>query len=172
MKSLPDLSVSKAVDMATGFESALAEHVVNNLIRSTTISLERLHSEGPHRLPEWWCSVVSQLLMIGKSILSSSNKTQEANVDVVLGAGELSLLVENTSVVQLGLVRNVIILKDSTTIIGDAASKDGLQVHGGSPFDNMSRNLFWEKQLQRLQIGVCYAEASNWESTTSSSFYP
>ncbi|KAM1136220.1 hypothetical protein ACFX2B_033961 [Malus domestica] len=70
--------------------------------------------------------------MIGKSILSSSNKTQEANVDVVLGAGDLSLLVENTSVEQLGLVRNVIILKDSTTIIGDAASEDGLQVHGGS----------------------------------------
>ncbi|KAM1151631.1 hypothetical protein ACFX19_034936 [Malus domestica] len=65
--------------------------------------------------------------MIGKSILSSSNKTQEANVDVVLGAGDLSLLVENTSVEQLGLVRNVIILKDSTTIIGDAASEDGLQ---------------------------------------------
>ncbi|KAM1264358.1 hypothetical protein ACFX2J_034175 [Malus domestica] len=53
MKSLHDLSVSKAVDMVTGFKSALAEHVVNNLIRSTTISLERLHSEGPHRLPEW-----------------------------------------------------------------------------------------------------------------------
>ncbi|KAM1030511.1 hypothetical protein TB1_033719 [Malus domestica] len=53
MKSLHDLSVSKAVDMVTGFESALAEHVVNNLIRSTTISLERLHSEGPYRLPEW-----------------------------------------------------------------------------------------------------------------------
>ncbi|KAM1790334.1 hypothetical protein TB2_033850 [Malus domestica] len=110
--------------------------------------------------------------MIGKSILSSSNKTQEANVDVVLGAGDLSLLVENTSVEQLGLVRNVIILKDSTTIIGDAASEDGLQVPGGSPFDNMSRNLFWEKQLQRLKIGVCYAKASNWESATSSSFYP
>ncbi|KAM1790333.1 hypothetical protein ACFX12_034415 [Malus domestica] len=119
MKSLHDLSVSKAVDMATG-----------------------------------------------------SNKTQEANVDVVLGAGDLSLLVENTSVEQLGLVRNVIILKDSTTIIGDAASEDGLQVPGGSPFDNMSRNLFWEKQLQRLKIGVCYAKASNWESATSSSFYP
>ncbi|XP_009369863.2 uncharacterized protein LOC103959239 [Pyrus x bretschneideri] len=87
MESLHDLSVSKAVDMVTGFESALAGHVVNNIIRSTTVRLERLHSERLHRLPEWWCSAVSQLLMIGKSILSSSNKSQEANVNVVLGAG-------------------------------------------------------------------------------------
>ncbi|CAN6703693.1 unnamed protein product [Malus baccata var. baccata] len=101
MKSLHDLSVNKAVDMAT-----------------------------------------------------SSNKTQEANVDVVLGAGDLSLLVENNSVEQLGFVRKVTIFKDSTSIIGDAASKDGLQVHGVSPFDIMGRTLFWEKQLQGLQMGA------------------
>ncbi|KAM1158781.1 hypothetical protein ACFX15_031415 [Malus domestica] len=89
MKSLHDLSVYKAVDMATRFESAL-----------------------------------------------------EANVDVVLGTGDLSLLVENTSVEQLGFVRKVTIFKDSTSIIGDAASKDGLQVHGVSPFDIMGKNLF------------------------------
>ncbi|KAM1084611.1 hypothetical protein ACFX2I_022803 [Malus domestica] len=99
--------------------------------------------------------------MIGKSILSSSNKTQEANVNVVLGASDLSLLVENISVEQLGLARKVTIFTDSTTIIGDAASKDGLQVHGGSPFDIIGRNHFLEKQLQGLQIGACYAEASN-----------
>ncbi|KAM1368440.1 hypothetical protein PS1_001768 [Malus domestica] len=117
MKSLHDLSVNKAVDMATRFDSAL-------------------------------------LLMIGKSLLSSSNKTQEANVDVVLGAGDLSLLVENNSIEQLGFVRKVTIFKDSTSIIGDAASKDGLQVHGVSPFDIMGRTLFWEKQLQGLQMGA------------------
>ncbi|KAM1224666.1 hypothetical protein COP2_044701 [Malus domestica] len=101
MKRLHDLSVNKAVDMATRFESAL-----------------------------------------------------EANVDAVLGTGDPSLLVENTSVEQLGFVRKVTIFKDSTSIIGDAASKDGLQVHGVSPFDIMGRNLFWEKQLQRLQMGA------------------
>ncbi|KAM0979331.1 hypothetical protein ACFX1X_015460 [Malus domestica] len=147
MKRLHDLSVNKAVDMATRFESALVGHV-NNIICSTTVRLERLHSD------DWWCSAISQLLMIGKSILSSSNKTQEANVDAVLGTGDPSLLVENTSVEQLGFVRNVTIFKDSTSIIGDAASKDGLQVHGVSPFDIMGRNLFWEKQLQRLQMGA------------------
>ena len=163
MKSLHDLSMIKAVDMAIGFESALAGHHVHKIIRSTTVRSERLHSMWVHRLAEWWCSVVFQPLMIGKSVLSSSNKTQEANVDVVLGTGDLSLLVENTSVEQLGLVKMVTIFKDSTTIIGDEASKDELQVHGGPPFDNMGRNLFWGKQLQRLQIGPCYAEASYWE---------
>ncbi|KAM1721408.1 hypothetical protein ACFX12_022950 [Malus domestica] len=51
MESLHDLSVSKAMDMVTGFKSALAGHV-NNIIRSTTVRLERLHSEGLYRLPE------------------------------------------------------------------------------------------------------------------------
>ncbi|KAM0968617.1 hypothetical protein COP1_017015 [Malus domestica] len=101
MKSLHDLSLNKAVDMATRFESAL-----------------------------------------------------EANVDVVLGVSDLSLLVENTSVEQLGFFSKVTIFKDSISIIGDAASKDGLQVHGVSPFDIMGKNLFWEKQLQRLQMGA------------------
>ncbi|CAN6547247.1 unnamed protein product [Malus baccata var. baccata] len=89
MKSLNDLSMNKAVDMATRFESALVGRV-NNIICSTT----------------------------------------------------------------LGFVRKVTIFKDSISIIGDATSKDGLQVHGVSPFDIMGRNLFWEKQLQRLQMGA------------------
>ncbi|XP_030447891.1 ruBisCO large subunit-binding protein subunit alpha [Syzygium oleosum] len=42
-------------------------------------------------------------------------------------ASDLGLLVENTSVEQLGLARKVTISKDSTTIIADAASKDELQ---------------------------------------------
>ncbi|KAH7542671.1 ruBisCO large subunit-binding protein subunit alpha [Ziziphus jujuba] len=42
-------------------------------------------------------------------------------------ASDLGLLVENTSVEQLGLARKVTISKDSTTLIADAASKDELQ---------------------------------------------
>ncbi|XP_030961511.1 ruBisCO large subunit-binding protein subunit alpha [Quercus lobata] len=42
-------------------------------------------------------------------------------------ASDLGLLIENTSVEQLGLARKVTISKDSTTIIADAASKDELQ---------------------------------------------
>lgn len=42
-------------------------------------------------------------------------------------ASDLGLLIENTSVEQLGLARKVTITKDSTTIIADAASKDEIQ---------------------------------------------
>ncbi|XP_022985565.1 ruBisCO large subunit-binding protein subunit alpha-like isoform X1 [Cucurbita maxima] len=42
-------------------------------------------------------------------------------------ANDLGLLVENTSIEQLGLARKVTISKDTTTIIADAASKDELQ---------------------------------------------
>ncbi|KAK1373583.1 ruBisCO large subunit-binding protein subunit alpha [Heracleum sosnowskyi] len=42
-------------------------------------------------------------------------------------ASDLSLLVENTSVEQLGVARKITITKDSTTIIADAASKDEIQ---------------------------------------------
>lgn len=42
-------------------------------------------------------------------------------------ASDLGLLVENTSIEQLGIARKVTIAKDSTTLIADAASKDELQ---------------------------------------------
>ncbi|KAK4779509.1 hypothetical protein SAY87_015615 [Trapa incisa] len=42
-------------------------------------------------------------------------------------ASDMGLLVENTTVEQLGIARKVIITKDSTTIIADAASKDEVQ---------------------------------------------
>ncbi|XP_038901720.1 ruBisCO large subunit-binding protein subunit alpha [Benincasa hispida] len=42
-------------------------------------------------------------------------------------ANDLGLLVENTTIEQLGLARKVTISKDTTTIIADAASKDELQ---------------------------------------------
>ncbi|WVZ02531.1 hypothetical protein V8G54_023337 [Vigna mungo] len=42
-------------------------------------------------------------------------------------ASDLGLLVESTSVEQLGLARKVTVSKDSTTIIADAATKDELQ---------------------------------------------
>ncbi|KAM1760366.1 hypothetical protein EV1_003078 [Malus domestica] len=84
MKSLHDSSVSKAADMAAGFTSALAGQAVNDIIQRTTGRLESLHSEGVHRLSELCCSAVSQLLMLGKSIISSANKTQAEDVDADL----------------------------------------------------------------------------------------
>ncbi|CAN6555013.1 unnamed protein product [Malus baccata var. baccata] len=84
MKSLHDSSVSKAADMAAGFTSALAGQAVNDIIQRTTGRLESLHSEGVHRLSELCCSAVSQLLMLGKSVISSANKTQAEDVDADL----------------------------------------------------------------------------------------
>lgn len=42
-------------------------------------------------------------------------------------ASDMGLLVENTTVEQLGIARKVTITKDSTTFIADAASKDEVQ---------------------------------------------
>lgn len=81
LKSLHDSSLSKAADMAAGFNSALAGLTVNDIIQRTTGRLEALHSEGVHRLSEICCFAVSQLLMLGKSMISSANKNQEQNAD-------------------------------------------------------------------------------------------
>lgn len=86
MKSLHDSSVSKAADMAAGFTSALAGLAVNDIIQRTTGRLESLHSEGVHRLSELCCSAVSQLLMLGKSIISNANKVQAEDMDADLGS--------------------------------------------------------------------------------------
>ncbi|EXB63670.1 hypothetical protein L484_027013 [Morus notabilis] len=84
IKDLHDSSVSKAADMAAGFTSALAGLAVNDIVHRTTGRLESLHSEGVHRLSEMCCSAVSQLLMLGKSIISGANKDQEdADADVL-----------------------------------------------------------------------------------------
>ncbi|XP_057996360.1 uncharacterized protein LOC110637459 isoform X2 [Hevea brasiliensis] len=81
MKNLHDSSVNKAADMAAGFTSALAGLTANDIVQRTAGRLETLHSEGVHRLSEMCSSAVSQLLMLGKSIISTANKVQEEDVD-------------------------------------------------------------------------------------------
>ncbi|XP_022727073.1 uncharacterized protein LOC111282998 [Durio zibethinus] len=81
MKNLHDSSVSKAADMAAGFKNILAGLAVNDIIQRTTGRLELLHSEGVHRLSEMCCFAVSQLLMLGKSVISSANKVQDEDAD-------------------------------------------------------------------------------------------
>ncbi|XP_062092309.1 uncharacterized protein LOC133798123 [Humulus lupulus] len=81
IKDLHDSSVSKAADMAAGFTSALSGQAVTDIIQRTTGRVESLHSEGVHRLSEMCCSAVSQLLMLGKSIISGANKVQEDEDD-------------------------------------------------------------------------------------------
>lgn len=77
MKILHDSSVSKAADMAAGFTSALAGLTANDIIQRTAGRLDSLHSEGVHRLSEMCCFAVSQLLLLGKSIISNANKVEE-----------------------------------------------------------------------------------------------
>ncbi|GAV67123.1 hypothetical protein CFOL_v3_10632 [Cephalotus follicularis] len=81
MKNLHDSSVCKAADMAAGFTGALAGQTVNDIIQRTAGRLESLHSEGVHRLSEMCCFAVSQLLLLGKSIISNSNKAQDEESD-------------------------------------------------------------------------------------------
>ncbi|XP_059653936.1 uncharacterized protein LOC132300738 isoform X2 [Cornus florida] len=81
IKNLHDLSVSKAAEMAAGFTNALAGLNANDIIQRTAGRLDSLHSEGVHRLSEMCCFAVSQLLMLGKSIISSANKVQDEDVD-------------------------------------------------------------------------------------------
>ncbi|KAB1207190.1 hypothetical protein CJ030_MR7G011511 [Morella rubra] len=81
MKNLHNSSVSKAADMAAGFTSALTGLPIDDMIQRTAGRLESLHSEGVHRLSEMCCFAVSQLLMLGKSIISDANKAQDENAD-------------------------------------------------------------------------------------------
>ncbi|XP_057741000.1 uncharacterized protein LOC130958117 [Arachis stenosperma] len=80
-KNLHDSSVNKAAEMAAGFTNVLAGLAVNDIIQRTTGRLESLHSEGVHRLSEMCCFSVSQLLMLGKSIISCANKIEDGEVD-------------------------------------------------------------------------------------------
>ncbi|XP_030957620.1 uncharacterized protein LOC115979695 [Quercus lobata] len=81
MKKLHDSSVSTAADMAVGFTNALAGVAVNDMIQRTAGRIDSLHSEGVHRLSEMCCFAVSQLLMLGKSILSNASKVQDEVAD-------------------------------------------------------------------------------------------
>ncbi|CAN6297854.1 unnamed protein product [Urochloa humidicola] len=76
MKKLCETSVSKAAKMAAGFTTALGGLSPNDIIKRTTNRLETIHSEGVHRLSEMCCLAVSQLLVLGKSVISSANKSK------------------------------------------------------------------------------------------------
>ncbi|KAK1300531.1 hypothetical protein QJS10_CPB13g00183 [Acorus calamus] len=81
IKIMRDSSVSKAADMAAGFTAALGGIATNEIIQRTADRLETIHSEGVHRLSELCCFAVSQLLMLGKSVISSANKSQNEDTE-------------------------------------------------------------------------------------------
>ncbi|GJN23389.1 hypothetical protein PR202_gb11034 [Eleusine coracana subsp. coracana] len=76
MKKLCESSISKAAKMAAGFTSALGGLSPNEIIKRTTNRLETIHSEGVHKLSEMCCLAVSQLLVLGKSVISAANKSK------------------------------------------------------------------------------------------------
>ncbi|CAM8914087.1 unnamed protein product [Rhodiola kirilowii] len=81
MKNLHDSSICKAADMAAGFTSALTGLSANDMIQRTVGRLESLHSEGVHRLSEMCCLAISQLLMLGKSVIANANKVENEEND-------------------------------------------------------------------------------------------
>uniref|UniRef100_A0A0V0HNX0 Putative ovule protein n=1 Tax=Solanum chacoense TaxID=4108 RepID=A0A0V0HNX0_SOLCH len=80
VKNLHDSSVNKAAELAAGFANALAGLAPNDMIQRTTGRLDTLHSEGVHRLSELCCFAVTQLLVLGKSIISDANKVMDQDV--------------------------------------------------------------------------------------------
>ncbi|RLN40063.1 uncharacterized protein C2845_PM01G28840 [Panicum miliaceum] len=81
MKKLCETSVSKAAKMAAGFTTALGGLSPNEIIKRTTNRLETIHSEGVHRLSEMCCLAVSQFLVLGKSVISATNKSKNEEDD-------------------------------------------------------------------------------------------
>ncbi|KAL6636936.1 hypothetical protein ACP70R_024508 [Stipagrostis hirtigluma subsp. patula] len=81
MKKLCESSVSKAAKMAAGFTNSLGGLSPNDIIKRTTDRLETIHSEGVHRLSEMCCLAVSQLLVLGKSVISAANKSKNEDDD-------------------------------------------------------------------------------------------
>ncbi|XP_049401319.1 uncharacterized protein LOC125865172 [Solanum stenotomum] len=80
VKNLHDSSVNKAAELAAGFANALSGLAPNDMIQRTTGRLDTLHSEGVHRLSELCCFAVTQLLVLGKSIISDANKVMDQDV--------------------------------------------------------------------------------------------
>ncbi|CAI9104399.1 OLC1v1003061C1 [Oldenlandia corymbosa var. corymbosa] len=81
IKTLHDSSVKKAAELAAGFANALAGLTPNDIVQRSAGRLDSLHSEGIHRISEMCCFAVTQLLMLGKSIISNANRVQNPDVD-------------------------------------------------------------------------------------------
>ncbi|KAL0348376.1 UNVERIFIED_CONTAM: hypothetical protein Sangu_1065400 [Sesamum angustifolium] len=76
---------TKDLDLKECFASALVGLSPNDIIQRTSGRLDSLHSEGVHRLSEMCCYAVSQLLMLGKSIISNANKVPDQEIEEEIG---------------------------------------------------------------------------------------
>ncbi|KAL6522615.1 hypothetical protein OROMI_031573 [Orobanche minor] len=80
-KNLHDSSLSKAAELAAGFASALAGSSPNDIFQKTFGRLDALHSEGVHRLSEMCYFSVTQVLMLGRSIVSNATKVGNQDIE-------------------------------------------------------------------------------------------
>lgn len=77
---LIDASIVMVVQSSWRFANALAGLAPKDMIQRTTGRLDTLHSEGVHMLSELCCFAVTQLLVLGKSIISDANKVVDQDV--------------------------------------------------------------------------------------------
>ncbi|XP_051146955.1 uncharacterized protein LOC127262349 [Andrographis paniculata] len=81
LKRMHDASIRKAAELAAGFASALSGLGTTDVVQRTSGRLDALHSEGVHRLSEICCYAATQLLMLGKSLISNTNKVQDQEIE-------------------------------------------------------------------------------------------
>ncbi|CAM6100255.1 unnamed protein product [Calypogeia fissa] len=77
LMSLRDSSISKAAEMAAGFTGALGGLAVNEVVKKTTNRVDAIKAEGVHRLSELCAVCISHLVILAKSVLTTS--TEEAD---------------------------------------------------------------------------------------------
>lgn len=80
IKTLCESSVSKAADMAAGFTVALGGLALDEIVQKTSGRLEAIRAEAVHRLSELCCLGISELFLLGKSVLSTSPKAQNDKI--------------------------------------------------------------------------------------------
>eukprot|EP00252_Welwitschia_mirabilis_P026732 TRINITY_DN885_c0_g1_i1.p1 TRINITY_DN885_c0_g1~~TRINITY_DN885_c0_g1_i1.p1 ORF type:complete len:508 (+),score=115.72 TRINITY_DN885_c0_g1_i1:332-1855(+) len=74
VKRLCELSIGKAAEMASGFTNTVGGLSLDEISQKTTLRLEAIRTEEVHRVAELCCLGISQLLMLGKSVLSTNMK--------------------------------------------------------------------------------------------------
>ncbi|KAL3689492.1 hypothetical protein R1sor_015801 [Riccia sorocarpa] len=85
VKALRESSISKAAEMAAGFTAAIGGLAAKEVVKKTSDRLEAIRAEGVHRISELCALCLSHLLVLGKSVLTSSadhgDKSDEAGVN-------------------------------------------------------------------------------------------
>ncbi|KAL2631633.1 hypothetical protein R1flu_016319 [Riccia fluitans] len=72
VKALRDSSISKAAEMAAGFTAAIGGLAAKEVVKKTSDRLEAIRAEGVHRISELCAVCLSHLLVLGKSVLTST----------------------------------------------------------------------------------------------------